>query len=83
MTEPIFKQVRNLASDLFRVPAQEIRESSSPQNVETWDSTQHLNLVLALEEKFQLELLPEEIDEMKSIGDVVRIVENKLQAANR
>jgi acyl carrier protein len=81
MTESIFEEIRNLASDIFGIPAQQIHESSSPQNVETWDSTKHLNLVLALEEKFQLELLPEEIDEMKSIRDVVRIVESKLQAA--
>ncbi|MBO0911614.1 MAG: acyl carrier protein [Acidobacteria bacterium] len=83
MTEPIFEQVRNLVSDLFGIPAREIRESSSPQSIDAWDSTQHLNLVLALEGKFQLELLPEEIDGMKSVGDVVRIVETKLQAANR
>lgn len=75
-----FEQVRNLASDLFGVPTAKITEASSPESIEAWDSTQHLNLVLALEEKFQFQLSPEEIEEMKSVGEVVRIVDRKLAA---
>jgi acyl carrier protein len=39
---------------------------------------QHLNLVLALEEKFGLQLDPEEIEQMKSVGAVAALVEKKL-----
>jgi acyl carrier protein len=75
-----FEQVRNLASDIFGVPATQITEASSPETIEAWDSTQHLNLVLALEDTFQLQLSPEEIEQMKNVGEVVRIVERKLAA---
>jgi acyl carrier protein len=39
-----------------------------------------LNLVLALEEKFSLQLSPEEIEQMKNVGDIAKLVEGKLQA---
>jgi acyl carrier protein len=39
-----------------------------------------LNLVLALEEKFNLQLSPEEIEDLKSIGDAAKLIESKLQA---
>jgi len=42
-----------------------------------------LNLVLALEEKFNLQLSPEEIEQMKHIGDIAKLLEGKLQAAPR
>jgi len=58
-----------------------ITAASSPETIETWDSIQHLNLVLALEEKFGLQLSPEEIEQMKSVGEVIKLVEGKLQAA--
>jgi acyl carrier protein len=74
-------QIRTLASDIFGLPADQITPASTPETIETWDSIQHLNLVLALEEKFALQLSPEEIEQMKSIGDVIKLVEGKLQAA--
>jgi acyl carrier protein len=80
LTANTFDQVRNIASDIFSIPAEKITASSSPKTVETWDSIQHLNLVLALEEKFNLQLSPEEIEDLKSIGDAAKLIESKLQA---
>ena len=74
-------QIRTIASDIFGVSADKITPASTPETIETWDSIQHLNLVLALEEKFELQLAPEEIEQMKSMGEVIKLVEGKLQAA--
>jgi acyl carrier protein len=76
-------QVQAIASDIFGVPASKITADSSPETVETWDSMQHLNLVLAVEEKFGLQLSPEEIEAMKSVSAVAELVEKKLQSASR
>ena len=72
-----------MASDLFGVPADRIGPASSPQTIETWDSIQHLNLVLALEERFGLQLSPEEIEQMRSVGETAKMIASKLQAAPR
>jgi acyl carrier protein len=74
-------QIRTIASDIFGVSADKITAASTPETIETWDSIQHLNLVLALEEKFGLQLSPEEIEQMKSMGEVIKVVEGKLQMA--
>jgi acyl carrier protein len=74
-------QIRTIASDIFGISAEKITPASTPETIETWDSIQHLSLVLALEEKFGLQLSPEEIEQMKSIGEVIKLVESKLQAA--
>ena len=81
MTVTTFDEVRQIASDIFGVPADQITMESSPQTIENWDSMQHLNLVLALEEKFGLQFDPEDIEKMTSVGAVVALVE-KLQAAH-
>jgi acyl carrier protein len=72
-----------MASDLFGVPVDQISAASSAQTLDNWDSIQHLNLVLAVEEKFGLQLSPEEIEQMKTVGDTAKLVESKLQAAPR
>jgi acyl carrier protein len=82
LTATTFEQVRGIASDLFAVPLDRITAESSPETLESWDSTQHLNLVLALEEKFGFQLSPEEMEQMRNIGEIVKLVENKLQTTS-
>lgn len=55
-----------------------VDESISQKNCEAWDSMGQLNLVADLEEAFDISLEPEEIGEMKSFKDVIRIISSKL-----
>ena len=73
--------MRTIASDIFSVPLDQIRSDSTPETIESWDSILHLNLALALEEKFDLQLSPEEIERMRSVGEIATLIENRLQAA--
>jgi len=82
LTASTFEEVRNIASDIFGIPADGITAESSPETIENWDSMQHLNLVLAIEEKFGVQLDPEDVEQMKTIGAVAALVE-KLQSATR
>jgi acyl carrier protein len=78
LTVTIFDQVRQIASDVFVVPVESIEANSSPDTIEAWDSMTHLNLVLALEERFHLHLLPEEMESMRSVGRIAALFESKL-----
>jgi len=82
LTASTFEQVRDVASDIFGVPQDKISADSSPETIENWDSMQHLNLVLAIEEKFGVQLEPEDIEKMKTIGAVAALVD-KLQSTTR
>ena len=82
MPASTLEQVRNIASDIFGIPVEKITAESSPETIENWDSMQHLNLVLAIEEKFGVQLDPEDIEQMRNIGGVAALVE-KLQSAAR
>jgi len=74
----IFEQVRGIAADLLGVPPDRITSQSSPEDLESWDSVQHLNITLALEQQFQLQFDPEEIDQMRTIGQIATLLEQKL-----
>ncbi|HTR24479.1 MAG TPA: acyl carrier protein [Terriglobales bacterium] len=78
-----FDDVRTMASDIFGVPVTKLTAESSPETVESWDSVQHLNLVLALEEKYGVQLAPEEIEQMKTLGASATLIDSKLQASSR
>ena len=81
MSNAIFDQVRGIAADVFSIPGGNITPASSPETIASWDSIQHLNLVLALEERFGMQVTPEEIEQMRTIGQVAELVESKVQSA--
>jgi acyl carrier protein len=81
LTVNILEQVRTIASDIFSVPLSSIRSDSAPETIESWDSIQHLNLAITLEENFGVQLSPEEIQRMRNIAQIVQLIETKLQSA--
>ena len=76
-TASVFQKVQAISADVFQVPVAKITADSSPQTVETWDSLQHLNLVLALEQQFGIQFEPEEMEQMKTLGAVADLVKAK------
>jgi len=51
-----------------------LSEESSPSTVSSWDSLGHLNLVIALEEEFEVNLSAEEVLAMRNMGSIRRIL---------
>lgn len=69
--------VHAIASDVLGLPVADITPDTSMETAPNWDSVQHLNLVLALEQALGLTFEPEELDQMKSIRQIVTLVERK------
>jgi acyl carrier protein len=78
VTGPVFERVCGIAADVLNVHGTAITADASPETIEGWDSLQHLNLVLALEQEFGVQFEPEEIDEMNSIDRILRVLQDKI-----
>jgi acyl carrier protein len=81
MTTTTEQRVREIAGCLFNLDPADLTAASSPETVEAWDSLQQLNLVLAIEQEFDLRLDPEDIERMSSVGRVVDLIDEKLRRA--
>lgn len=78
MNGEIWNDVRGIAADIFEMDPQALNAASSPEQVEKWDSIQHLNLVLALEGKYGIAFEPEEMEQMTNLGEIATLVGTKL-----
>jgi acyl carrier protein len=76
----MLEKVLALAADVFQVPEASLGPDSSPDTVETWDSLHHLSFVLALEQEFNIQISPEEIEQLLSIELTAALIEEKLGA---
>lgn len=64
MENKIEERVKNVMSVVFEVPIRQIKDNASPDEIESWDSLKHMNLVIALEEEFDCEFTDSEAVEL-------------------
>ncbi|MCK4820461.1 acyl carrier protein [bacterium] len=61
----------------MNVLVEQLNDDSSPDTVENWDSLKHMNLILSLEEEFNIIFSDEEIVEMLSVKIIVETLKKK------
>ena len=77
MDNNIKHRIKNIMSAVFEIPVHEIDENSSPDNIESWDSLKHMNLIIALEEEFEIEFTDDEILETMNYALIESIIIEK------
>ena len=66
---PVFRTV-------FEQEDLEIDEKSNSDNVNGWDSLNHIYLVVAIEELFNIKFLAEDIQSWDNVGDMAKYISN-------
>ena len=77
MSDSVRQRVASVVSSVLGISHAEIDDDTSPDTVPTWDSMQHLQLVLALEQEFGAQFLVEEIEAMQRVGVIVALLEER------
>lgn len=63
---------------LFNDPSLTLRDELTAPDVPGWDSFNHINLVMQIEEDFQLRFTTNEIVSLKNVGEFKALVARKL-----
>ncbi len=67
----VFRQV-------FDDPEITLTPEITADDIEGWDSLSHVNLMMAVENRFDIRFKPKEVLSFKNVGDLARCVEGKL-----
>ena len=67
-------RVYKVVSQILDVPESEINDDSSSDTIESWNSLKHMNLILGLEQEFNIQFSDEQIVELLSVGLIVLTV---------
>lgn len=70
------ERILNVLSKALQVEG--IDETCSQATCAAWDSMRHLNVAIELEMEFGVEFTPEEISEMVSYSEIIRVITSKL-----
>ena len=75
--EEIFAKVRTIVADQLSVEAAEVKPESNFQNDLGADSLDTVELVMALEEAFDIEIPDEAAEGIATVGDAVKYIQDK------
>ena len=67
-------KILEVMSSVFEVELSSLNEDSSIDNIENWDSIRHLNLILALEDEFNITIPDEEVGDLVNFKLIELIV---------
>jgi len=70
-------KVKEIISDQLEVALDKLTAETTFEDIDA-DSLDVVELVMALEEEFDLEISDQEIENVKSVGDVVKYIESKV-----
>jgi acyl carrier protein len=73
-TAPAEDSLYRVIASTLNITADELTEESSPDTVPSWDSLNHLNIVMAIEGEFEIALSADEAMEMRNVGLIRAIV---------
>lgn len=71
------EDVKQILADTFRVKLDDITSETTIQNIDTWDSLTHMELIANLEENLNIEFDGDEIADMVSVSVIETIVSGK------
>ena len=76
--EEVFERLNSVFQDVFDDESIEVTETTTADDIEDWDSLEHINLVAAVEKEFKIKFSMGQIVSMKNVGEMINIMLEKL-----
>lgn len=76
--EEIFKKVEEIFRDVFDDDSLEIGETTNSDDIEDWDSLEHIALVVSMEKEFNLKFDIKQVNKLENVGQMVDLIASML-----
>lgn len=72
--EEIYDKLNTVFQDVFDDESITVSEVTTAEDIEDWDSLEHINLVAAVEQAFGVKFSMGQVMTMKNVGEMVTII---------
>jgi acyl carrier protein len=73
------RRLTTIFRTLFNNSGLDIRDDLTAHDVDGWDSLNHVNLMILIEEEFGVRFTTGEVSALRNVGELKRLVAGKLQ----
>lgn len=82
MSQDNWIKLAEIIAVLLEIDTTEVTEEMSPETVAQWDSLNHVNICTAVSQEFSISMTTEEMANIRSVGDLVKLLASKEGATN-
>lgn len=76
--DEIFDRLNKVFRDFFDDEEIELEEETTADDIDDWDSLNHITLMAAVEDEFGIRLSMGEVSGLKNVGELAQAIERKL-----
>jgi acyl carrier protein len=80
--EKIFNAIQKIFRDVFDNNGLIITKGTNSDNIEDWDSLNHINIISAIEQEFGIKFALSELIALNNVGDMVDLAHIKVINTN-
>lgn len=70
--------VQDIFRDIFDDKNLVINEKTNAGDIEDWDSLEQINLLTAMEKRFDIKFNIEDVIKLENVGDMITLIEGKV-----
>lgn len=75
----VYEQLNEIFRDVFDDDDIELTAETTAADIDGWDSLANINIVVSVENEFNIKFEMNEITEMKSVGEMVKVIMERVQ----
>lgn len=72
--EEIFERLTDVFHEVFDDDTIELTDETTADDIEDWDSFEHINLIVAVQDEFNFKIPMGKVVTMKNVGEMVDII---------
>ncbi|MCI8853032.1 MAG: acyl carrier protein [Lachnospiraceae bacterium] len=76
--EEIFEGLNEVFQDVFDDETIVVEENTTAEDIEDWDSLEHINLIVAVERHFGMKFSMGEVTGMKNVGAMADLIAERV-----
>lgn len=76
--EEVFEKLNEVFRDVFDDEDIMVTEATTADDIEDWDSLEHINLLAAVEQEFGMKFNMGQVVSMKNVGEMAEIIMSKI-----
>jgi acyl carrier protein len=74
----LLEEVNEIFREVLENATLEINMETSAQDIDNWDSLNHVMLIAAIESQFEISFELDEMIEFKNVGDILTAIKSKI-----
>ena len=76
--EEVFEKVQEIFRDVFDDEELMISDATNSDEIDDWDSLEHISLIISMEKEFSMKFDIKEVNKLENVGEMIDLILRKM-----